>query len=714
MLDAGASDVARAAADLAARLPAALSPFASIAMNYRWSWTPGGREIFAAIDEHRFERASENPVRLLRDASSRDLARAARDRGLLARAAAHARELEMHLAQPARPCGSASQERPIAFLCLEYGIHGSLPIYAGGLGGLAGDLLKEASDQALPLVAVGLLYRQGSFHQRLDTSGWQYESWNEVDPASLPMALVTNGNDSPLLFDVPLRGRNVVVQIWRVDIGRVPLFLLDVDRPENSSVDRWIGARLYDGDDATRLAQNALLGIGGVRALHALGLDPAVWHLNEGAAALAPLEVARTLASQDVPVADAMGEARRRTVVTTHTPVPAGNQSFALEITRKVLGGWLASLELSESDVIELGGPTVGPGEGVQLGMTQLALRASRFANAVSVRHAIVARAMWRPIWPERSEADIPVRHVTNGVHLPTWMAGPMRELLERTLGSDLARHSGDPAFWKAVDEIPDAELWAVRNRLRERLVERVRQRSALDRLARGESHDYVEAAARAFDSGLLTVGFARRVATYKRLHLLTHDAERAVRLLGGAHPLQLLIAGKAHPRDEEAKRTVQWIFRMKRAPQVSQRVVFLEDYDLSLSAELVAGCDVWVNLPRPPQEASGTSGMKAALNGGLNLSVLDGWWEEAYDGLNGWAIESDSSLEPAEQDARDAAVLYALLEDEIAPCFYDRDELGIPRDWVRRIKASLRTLAPRFGSTRMLEEYAAQAYASG
>jgi starch phosphorylase len=496
-------------------------------------------------------------------------------------------------------------------------------------------------------------------------------------------------------------------------VGRVPLFLLDVDRPENAPADRWIGARLYDGDDEIRLAQNALLGIGGVRALHALGLDPAIWHLNEGAAALAPLELARGLAAGRLPIAEALAEARRRTVITTHTPVAAGNQSFPIEVVRKVLGGWLASLELPESEVVALGGPALAPREGVWIGMTQIALRTSRFANGVSVRHASIARAMWRPVWPERPEAEVPVHHVTNGVHLPTWMAGPMRELLERHLGPDLARHSGDPVFWKAVDAIPDEELWAVRNRLRERLVELVRERSALDRLARGEPHDYVEAAARAFDAGLLTVGFARRVATYKRLHLLTHDADRGLRLLRGEHPIQLLIAGKAHPRDEEAKRTVQWIFRLKRAQRVADRVVFLEDYDLALSSVLVAGCDLWLNLPRPPLEASGTSGMKAALNGGLNLSVLDGWWEEAYDGENGWAIASDSRLDPDEQDARDAAALYGLVEDEIAPCFYARDPAGIPRAWLRRVKASLRTLAPRFGSTRMLEEYAARAWAS-
>jgi starch phosphorylase len=711
VVDAGKADVARAADELAARLPAALAPFATLAMNYRWAWTPGGSALFEAIDAHRFARCGGNPVRLLRDASARDLLRVEGDPVLRAAAERQRHDLEAHLAFPPRASGAASARRPIAFLCLEYGIHGSLPLYAGGLGGLAGDLLKEASDRRLPFVAVGLLYRQGSFRQHLDTSGWQHESYREVEPESLPMALVTDADGAPRVLELPLRGRRVAVQIWRVDVGRVPLFLLDVDRPENSAADRWIGARLYDGDDETRLAQNALLGIGGVRALHALGFEPAVWHLNEGAAAFAPLEVARSLAGERGSFASAFEDARRRTLITTHTPVAAGNQCFPIETARKVLADWLASLGIEDTRLAELAGPCFGAPEGSQIGMTQLALRASRFANGVSLRHAEVARAMWRPLWPERAEADVPVAHVTNGVHVPTWMAAPMRELLERYLGPDFAAHTGDPARWEAIDKIPDEELWAVRSRLRRRLVEQVRQRSARDRLARGESQDYVEAAAGAFDAERLTVGFARRVATYKRLHLLTHDAERGVRLLTGAQPLQLLIAGKAHPRDEEAKRSVQWIFRLKRAPQVSERVVFLEDYDLALSAELVAGCDLWLNLPRPPLEASGTSGMKSALNGGLNLSVLDGWWAEAWDGRNGWAIDSDSGLDPAEQDARDAAALYELLEREVAPLFYARDELGIPREWVRRIKASLRTLVPRFGATRMLEDYVERAY---
>jgi starch phosphorylase len=702
----GARDVARAAAELAARLPVRLAPFAWLAFNYRWSWTPGGRELFAAIDPHRFDACGENPVRLLREASLPSLLRAAEDDALVERAGAALRDLEADLVRPYR--GARAGASRVAFLCLEYGIHPTLPIYAGGLGGLAGDLLKEASDQALPLVAVGLLYRQGSFRQRLDLSGWQTESWSAVEPHVLPMALVGDESGAPLCVQVPVRGRPVTVQVWRVDVGRVPLYLLDVDRGENSPVDRWIGARLYEGDAETRLAQNVLLAVGGVRVLRALGFEPTVWHLNEGGAALVPLELARERIARGEPWSSALAEARARVVFTTHTPVPAGNPSFARELVEHVAGDVLRDLADGREPLVALG---AAGSDGSGFGTTQLALRASRFANAVSQRHGEVARDMWRGLWPERAPGEVPIEHVTNGVHLPTWMAPPMRDLLRRHLGGEFERRADDPATWARVDEIPDAELWQVRCQLRAQLVAQARERSVVDRLGRGESMDYVQAAASAFDADQLTVGFARRVATYKRIHLLTVDVPRGMRALHGPNRLQLLLAGKAHPQDEEAKRAVQWIFRLKRGPQVAGRVIYLEDYDLALSSALTAGCDLWLNLPRPPCEASGTSGMKSMLNGGLQLSVLDGWWVEAYDGTNGWAIESTADGGPLQQDLRDSATLFDLIEKDVGPCFYDRDPAGVPVAWVRRIKASLRTLGPRFCAARMVRDYATRAW---
>jgi starch phosphorylase len=706
----GEQDLERAAAELAGRLPPALAPLARLAFDYRWSWWPGGPEIFRAVDPRRWELCGGNPVRLLEETPAATLARAARDSALLARATTVARAVAAERARPFAP-GPVAADRPVAFLCAEYGIHGSLPIYAGGLGVLAGDLLKEASDRALPLVAVGLLYRQGSFHQRLDPSGWQHEYWVETDAERLPAARVTGRDGQPLRISVSLCGRRVTAQIWRIDVGRVPLFLLDSDVPENSRVDRWITSRLYVGDLETRLAQYALLGIGGIRALRALGIDPGVIHLNEGHAALAPLERAREQMAAGVDFATAWTEARARTVFTTHTPVAAGNDVYEPELALSVLRDFAAELSLDPEAFLAPG--RVHPEDPHEpFAITVLGLHASRSANGVSRRHGQVSRSMWASLWPDRPIEEVPIGHVTNGVHVSSWMAPPMRELLDRYLGPQWRDRAAEASTWDAVDEIPDAELWEVRQTLRREMVRWVQQRSVDDRLARGAvPRQYAEAAALGFSPEILTVGFARRIATYKRLYLLLREPGRALPLLDGSTPLQLVIAGKAHPQDEEAKRLVQRLFPVAVARQVASRVAYLEDYDLAMAARLVAGCDVWVNLPRPPLEASGTSGMKAALNGGLHLSVLDGWWEEAFDGQNGWGIEGDPLPDGDMQDTRDASTLYSLLEREIVPTFYERDASGVPRAWVRRIKRSLRSIGPRFNAGRMLEEYANRMY---
>jgi starch phosphorylase len=446
-----------------------------------------------------------------------------------------------------------------------------------------------------------------------------------------------------------------------------------------------------------------------VRVLRALGIEPGLVHLNEGHAAFAPLELARADVAAGADPPAALARARERTVFTTHTPVAAGNDTYDWALARQALGSLPANLGLSADDVLTLG--ETHPFEG-RVGVTQLGLRLSRAANGVARRHGEVARAMWQPLFPDRPVDEVPIGHVTNGVHLPTWMAEPMRGLLDRHLGAGWEERTADPATWDPVDAIPDEELWAVRGALRERLVGFVRERSTVDRLNREEPPDYVEAAARVFDPGVLTVGFARRLAVYKRLHLLIHDMARGLALLSDPRPIQILIAGKAHPRDDHAKRIVQDLFTFKTVPPIGGRVVYLHDYDLGVAPVLVAGCDVWVNLPRPPQEASGTSGMKSALNGGLQLSVLDGWWPEAYDGTNGWAISGEVDADAAAQDARHAGELYRLLEEEIVPAFYQRDDAGVPVEWVRRIKASLRTVGPRFCAARMLEDYLTGPYA--
>jgi starch phosphorylase len=704
---AGDRDLAREAEELAGKLPPGLAPLAHMAFNYRWSWAPGGPEVFRDVDPYRWGIQRENPVRLLLQAPAESLSRAASNAELQERTGRVHRAIQEDLA---RPVSVGSNDRPIAFLCAEYGVHRSLPTYGGGLGVLAGDILKEASDMALPFVAVGILYRQGNFHQRIDLTGWQHEYWIETDPDRLPAALVTGFDGLPLTVEVPLRGRDVVLQIWRVDVGRVPLYLLDAARAENSRVDRWITSRLYVGDRTIRLAQYALLGMGAIRALRALGIDPAVIHLNEGHAALAPLALAREEVAAGHPFREALARARERTAFTTHTPVPAGNETYSAEQIREVLGELSSSLETDESTILGLGrSQPEDPDE--PLGLTVLGIRTSRATNGVSRVHGQVSRLMWHHLFPGRSIDEVPIRHVTNGVHLPTWMAPAMRWLLDLYLGEGWHRRASEPATWEAVQDIPDEELWSVREQLRADLVEYVRDRAVGDRLARGESIDYAEAAGRAFDPNTLTLGYARRVAAYKRLDLLIHEPDRARQLLHGPRPVQVVLAGKAHPSDEEAKLILQRVFSEKWGLDGAERVAFLEDYDLGMAAQLVAGCDVWINVPRPPLEASGTSGMKAALNGGLNLSVLDGWWAEGYDGMNGWAIEGDPSLDPEGQDARDGRALYDILEAEVVPSFYERDRSGVPPTWVRRVKASLRTIGPRFCATRMMREYLETTY---
>ena len=700
----GAADIERAVGELAQRLPASLAPFARLAYNYRWSWAPGGPELFRAIDPTRFEACAQNPVRLLQEASTATLARVAGDASLIERATGLEAQLVEDLERPAVP-GPADPEHPIAFFCAEYGVHASLPIYSGGLGALAGDLVKQASDSAAPFVAVGLMYRQGYFRQRIDASGWQHEYWVDTDPERLPAALVTDGEGRNVTVTVPFEEREIIAHVWRVDVGRVPLLLLDTDNEENEPVDRWVTARLYVGDPGIRLAQYVLLGVGGVRALRAVGIEPGLIHLNEGHAALAPLELARPDVEAGVPLAQALDAARARTVFTTHTPVPAGNDSYPREQAMNAVQGLAHELGISPEQVIAFG--ATNPEEGSdRFGVTQAALHMSVAAGGVSRRHGEVAREMWKDLWPGRSAEDVPIGHVTNGVHIPTWLGVPMRELFDRHLGEDWCSRTEDPATWDAVAAIPDAELWATRERQRTDLVAFVRSRSVSDRLARGDLPEYVEAAARSFDPRVLTVGFARRVATYKRLDLLTRDPEWTLALLGGDQPVQVVLAGKAHPRDDEAKGILKSLFGLKHARIIGERVVFLDDYDLGSAAWLVRGCDVWLNLPRPPLEASGTSGMKSAFNGGLQLSVLDGWWAEAYDGENGWAIGGETSEDPAAQDDEDAATLHRILGDDVLPAFYERDADGLPSAWITRMRASLRTLGPRFNASRMLSEY--------
>ena len=707
---AGDDDIEQAVAELARLLPEPLRPLARVAYDYRWAWSADGAGTLRAIDPGVWARTAGNPRRLLAETSRRRLEEAAADAALVARVERLAAELRQDRERP-WPAGPIRPEHPVAFCCAEFGVHGSLPIYSGGLGILAGDILKEASDLGLPMVGVGLMYRTGYFHQRIDVTGLQHEYWLDADPERLPCVRVRRPDGQALTVPVPVDGEQVIAQVWRVDVGRVPLYLLDTDLPGNSAVGRWVTSRLYESNRAIRLAQYAVLGVGGVRALQAMGIEPSVYHLNEGHPALGIFELlARERAR--APGGDeqaAWERVREQVVFTTHTPVEAGNETYSREEVLTMLGG-IADQTGDRERFLAIG--RIDPADPQQRsGLTPLALRASRHANGVSRRHGQVARAMWQPLFPGRAVEGVPIGHVTNGVHVPTWLQGPMRALLDSHLGPGWLARADRAETWAPVRDIPGAELWQARCAAREQLVSMISQRAISDRLRRGEPLDYASAAANGFDKGRLTIGFARRLATYKRLHLVALAPERAVAMVSGERPVQFVFAGKAHPADDEAKDVVRRLFALKRAPSVAGRAAFLEDYDIALAGQLVAGCDLWVNLPRPPLEASGTSGMKSMLCGGLQLSVLDGWWAEAYDGSNGWAIDGTADADHAAQDWRDAHTLFDLLEREVVPMFHERDEQGVPQRWVAMMRRSLMTLGPRFSATRMLREYAERIY---
>ncbi len=708
---AGAADVAERVAQLAARMPDSFTPLAQVAFNYRWSWLPEGDAVFGELDSERWRLANANPVRFLSDLPPSAWKRAERDRGLVERARELADRVEAELGRAPR----SGEDVPglVAYLCAEFGIHESLPLYAGGLGVLAGDTLKEASDQGLPLVALGLLYRRGYHRQRLDASGRQLEHWIESDPWTLPLAPVTMDGE-PLKLAVEVFGAPTWFQVWRVDVGRVPLLLIDADVPENDRVQRWYTARLYEGDRALRLAQYTLLGIGSVRVLRALGIEPSIFHLNEGHPALAALELAADDVADGTPLEEALARVRERFVFTTHTPVPAGNETYeadeVLAVVRDLPGRLGADRETF------LGLFRTDPSDDEEpAGMTQLALRVSRARNGVSRLHGEVAREMWRPLYPDVEPDEVPITHVTNGAHLPTFLSPSFRALYDEYLGEDWQRRAADRGTWEPVADIPDAELWAARCAARERLVGYLRGKSELDRLQRGEELEFVRSASTTLDAGALTLGFARRLAPYKRLHLLAHDPNRVARLLTREPAVQLLIAGKAHPRDDEGKGALRPIFALLRdEPALAGRLVALEDYDLGVARELVGGCDVWINLPRRPLEASGTSGMKATFNGALQLSVLDGWWAEAFDGSNGWALPLlEETADADEHDAAEAEAFYDLLELEVIPRFHERGDDGVPHSWCELMKAAIGTCAPRFTATRMLDDYVERVYRS-
>ena len=701
------------------QLPLSLRPLERLSWNYWWSWSADGASVFRDLDPDIWEQYEQNPRQLLTRTSEYRLTQMSTDPVYIERVRNLADEFDRYLADPGPKSSPSTQstisaEHPVAYFCAEYGVHNSLPLYSGGLGILAGDHLKSASDLGLPLIAVGLLYHFGYFRQRLRRDGWQEEYYGETFPAELPLTLLKDADGAPRLVEVNIRERSVHAQIWQASVGRIPLYLLDTNISANTETDRWVTGHLYGGDRETRIVQEMLLGIGGVRLLRQLNIEPHVFHLNEGHSAFLTLELARELVqSANLSFAEAAQTVRQRCVFTTHTPVAAGNDEFDAELVKSAFGPEYATeLGLEPDEFIGLG--RIDPENTDEaFGLTPLAIRMCRSTNGVSRKHEEVSRALWLKLFPGKTLEEVPITHVTNGVHAPTWAAPLIRSLFERYAGADWSKVQQNRERWTDdIGRIPDEELWQAHQLLKEKLIAFVRYRSFQARLGRGESMEYTEGARTMFDPATLTIGFARRAAGYKRWSLLLTDPNRLLRILNNeSRPVQFVFAGKAHPQDQQAKYILQQLATWKYDPLVRNRAVFLQDYDQEIARQLVQSVDVWLNVPRRPLEASGTSGEKVAMNGGLNFSILDGWWLEGFDGTNGFAIGDEITGEDTGVDAADAEELYRVLEQEIIPLYYDRDAEDLPRRWIAMMKHSIQSLAPQFNSDRMVAEYRDRIY---
>jgi starch phosphorylase len=695
-------------------LPAPLARLPELARNLWWSWGRGAWAVFARLDPWLWRRSRHNPVRLLREIAPERLEAAARDPEYLRIYDGVLRAFE----RSTRPDGGWCREHHpaladslVAYFSAEYGLHPSLPLYAGGLGILAGDHAKEASDLGVPLVGVGFMYPLGYFKQRIGPEGRQEEVYLRIDGelVAVEPALKPDGSRRVLTLDLPQRVLNVA--IWKVSAGRTVLYLMDSDVEANAPEDRELTDRLYGGDREMRLRQELLLGIGGVRLVRELGLQPKVWHANEGHTALMMVERLREKLQAGLDFDRAVAEVRSNTVFTTHTPVPAGHDSFPIPTVERYLSlVEAASGGLGEGlgRVLELAAHEESWGTGFN--MTRLALRLSGFRNGVSRRHGEVSRHMWQVLWPDRPEDEVPIVSITNGVHVPTWVAPEMDQLLCRRLGEDWVDRLDEPGLWLRFAEVPDAALWEARRLLKARLFRFLRDRARERWSESGSEPGQPVAFGSLFDPEALTVGFARRFATYKRAALVLRDLERFRALVADPRrPVQFLFAGKAHPADEPGKDLLHAVYRAARDNRFAGRVAFVEDYDMYVASFLVQGVDLWLNNPTPPQEASGTSGMKAALNGVPSLSVLDGWWMEGHDGSNGWAVPGNGG--GPDQDARDAGELYRLLERQIVPLYYERDPAGLPVRWLSVVRRAIQTVTPAFSARRMLKEYVGRCY---
>ena len=687
-----------------------------LASNLWWSWQPEVTDIFRSIDPVRWSVLAHNPVQLLEEYPPEKLEERVRElviHSRINRAYRRWREYMESVDSWGTTHAGILGQRPAAYFSAEFGLHESLPIYSGGLGVLAGDHLKSSSDLGVPLVGIGLFYDEGYFSQQIDKDGWQQQSYSEIDTRKLPIQQVMDAQGKPVMVSVNTRSQTIFARVWLVNVGRIRLYLLDTDVPENAEEDRNLTARLYGGDNRIRIRQEIMLGIGGVRALAALGIQPSVYHMNEGHSAFAPLEVIRMRMHEDgLSFDEALRDTAAAGVFTTHTPVPAGHDRFTADLIEEHVGPLADQLGLNHDGLMGLG--RVDPqNRDETFCMTVLAFKLSRRANAVSNLHGVVSRRMWASLWPWRSEEEIPIGHITNGVHVPTWLAGQMRDIYDRMLPANWFLRSGEPEVWAGFQAVTPAELWETHQSLKNRLIAYARRRLVKQAQRRGDSDQRVAELSEALDPTYLTIGFARRFAPYKRADLIAQDLDFFANIISDSkRPIQFIFAGKAHPADENGKKIVQRIYKMTEDPRFKGRVVLLEDYDINLGRHLVQGVDVWLNNPRRPLEASGTSGQKVVLNGGLNCSILDGWWAEAYDGKNGFAIGNGRTHSNTDiQDERDGQFLMDVLKDEVIPLFYKRDADDLPQEWIFRMKHAVRTLGWRFNADRMVMDYVNHAY---
>jgi starch phosphorylase len=692
-------------------LPAPLAPLGELVSNLRWSWHPASLDLFRSIDPQTWAAVAQDPVRLLGEVSPERLAALAQDQDFLDRLSAAHTDLESYLTTPRWYQSLPDAPVSIAYFSPEFGITEVLPQYSGGLGILAGDHLKAASDLGVPVLGVGLLYRAGYFKQSLNAEGWQQERYPPLDPHGLPLTLLTGADGAPLTVHVGLPGRTLHAQVWRAQVGRVPLLLLDSDVELNAPAEREVTDRLYGGGTDHRLHQELLLGIGGVRAIRAytaLTGDPApeVFHTNEGHAGFLGVERIRELVEQGLSFDEAKEAVRAGTVFTTHTPVPAGIDRFPRDLIARYFGGEQEVAGVPGDRILELGAED----DPAVFNMAHMGLRMAQRRNGVAKLHGIVSRDMFSGLWPGFDSAEVPITSVTNGVHAPTWVAREVFELAEQEIGPAITTEAQG---WERIAAVSDDSIWRTRRALRVRLVEEVRRRLRESWLQRGASVAELGWTASVFDPDVLTIGFARRVPSYKRLTLMLRDEGRLRDLLLDPEmPVQLVIAGKAHPADDGGKELVQEIVRFSDRADVRHRIAFLPDYDIGMARYLYAGCDVWLNNPLRPLEACGTSGMKSALNGGLNLSIRDGWWDEMYDGENGWAIPTaDGVTDPGRRDDLEATAFYELVEKQVRPRFYERGETGVPHRWVDMVRHTLQTLGPKVLASRMVRDYVHQLY---